>query len=374
MESQGLGLVKARFSVVRGEIEPGKSLAETLAGSVSDREIRDLQEVARPDFDLAHARPGQPFRVSLNNDGSLHIFAYVIDDLRTLRVSRRNGGLRSNIASRTYESRIEVAEAVIRTDLFDAMEEIGERSDLALELADVFGWNVDFNTAVRGGDSFRVAVEKVYLDGELKRYGRILAAEFEYSGRSLMAIRYEGRDGKASYFEPSGEPLKRVLLRSPLRFNRVSSRFSRNRFHPILHTSMAHNGTDLAAAYGTPVRSIGDGQVLSAGYQGGYGNLVVVRHAGGYVSYYGHLSRILVRAGRHVSQNEFVGLVGATGLATAPHLHYAIRKDGAWTDPMRMTGPSTPALEGEDLAKLQKMTARALTLLPPRPVAEAQVW
>ena len=238
-----------------------------------------------------------------------------------------------------------------------------------MELSEIFGWDIDFNTSIRRGDSFRVAVEKLYLGGELRRYGRVLAAEFVNAGRTLVAVRFEGSDGKAAYYTPAGEPLRKAFLRSPLKFTRVSSRFSGGRFHPILRTTRAHNGTDLAAGYGTPVRAIGQGVVTSAGYQGGYGNLVVIRHANGYTSYYGHLSRIMVRSGQRVGQSDLVGLVGATGLATGPHLHYGIKKNGAWADPMRIQSPPAEVLRAEDRPAFNQVSASLLHLLPPQPVA-----
>ena len=157
----------------------------------------------------------------------------------------------------------------------------------------------------------------------------------------------------------------RDSLKSPLRFTRVSSSFSRGRFHPVLHRTRAHNGTDLAAPHGTPVRAIGHGTVLTAGVQGGYGKLVVVRHTNGYTSYYGHLSKILVRGGQRVSQNDLVGLVGATGLATGPHLHYGIMKSGAWADPMRIQSPPAEPLRAEDRPAFVLAAAQSTALLPP---------
>ena len=368
-KSLALAAVTPKFTIFRGEIERGKTLAAALSNIVTDRELHDLVEAARPSYDLKEVRPGQPFRVSLNEDGELRTFAYAIDELRTLRVSKRAEGLHSDIASRQYEVRAGTATGVIESSLFETIEASGEKDELAMELSEIFAWDIDFNTAIQRGDTFRVAVEKLYLDGELRRYGKILAAEFVNSGRRLRAIRFESRDGAAAYYEPSGEPLKKAFLKSPLRFSRVSSGFSRGRFHPVLHVTRAHNGTDLAATYGTPVRAIGHGSVISAGYQGGYGNLVVVRHANGYASYYGHLSRILVRGGQRVSQSDLVGLVGATGLATGPHLHYGIMRNGAWADPMRIQSPPAEPLSAEDRSAFQKLAVQSLALLPPSPLA-----
>lgn len=368
-ESLAMAAITPKFSVLRGEIERGKTLAAALSKVVSDREIHDLVEVARPNYDLKDVRPGQPFRLSRTEDGKLRTFSYAIDELRTLRVSKRAGGLHSDISSRQYEVRTGVAAGVIESSLFETIDAIGERDELAMELSEIFAWDIDFNTSIHRGDTFRVVVEKFYLDGELRRYGKILAAEFVNSGRSLRAVRFEGADGNAAYYEPSGEPLKKAFLKSPLRFTRVSSGFSSGRFHPVLHVTRAHNGTDLAATYGTPVRAIGHGTVITAAFQGGYGKLVAVRHANGYTSYYGHLSKILVKAGQRVTQSDLVGLVGATGLATGPHLHYGIMRNGAWADPMRIQSPPAEPLRSEDRAAFELAAGKALSLLPPPPLA-----
>jgi murein DD-endopeptidase MepM/ murein hydrolase activator NlpD len=366
-ESLALAAVTPKYSVVRGRIERGKTLAAALSPVLTDREIHDLVESARGEYNLKDVRPGQPFRVSLGEDGRLRTFAYAIDELRTLRVSKGVDGLRSDITTRQYEVRVGSAAGVIESSLFETIDTIGEKDELAMELSEIFAWDIDFNTSIHRGDTFRVAVEKLYLDGELRRYGRVLSAEFTNSGRTLRAVRFEGAEGNAAYYEPTGEPLKKAFLKSPLRFTRVSSRFSSGRLHPVLHVTRAHNGTDLAASYGTPVRAIGHGVVVTAGYQGGYGNLVAIRHANGYTSYYGHLSKILVRAGTRVSQSDLVGLVGATGLATGPHLHYGIMKNGGWADPMRIQSPPAEPLRPEERPVFQDVAQKSMALLPPQP-------
>ena len=362
-----MAAVSPPVPIVRGRIERGRTLAAALNRVVSEREIHDLVESARPSYDLKDVRPGQPFRLSLNEDGRLRTFTYAIDELRTLRVSRRADGLHADIASRQYEVRTGTALGVIESSLFETIDSIGEKDELAMALSEIFAWDIDFNTAIQRGDTFRVAVEKMYLDGELRRYGRVLAAEFVNSGRVLKAVRFESQDGTSAYYEPSGEPLKKAFLKSPLLFTRVSSGFSSGRFHPVLHVTRAHNGTDLAAGYGAPVRAIGHGTVVTAGFDGGYGNLVAIRHANGYTSYYGHLSKILVRAGTRVSQSDLIGLVGATGLATGPHLHYGIMRNGAWADPMRIQSPKAEPLREEDRPAFLEQASLSLSHLPLQP-------
>ena len=381
-DSLAMAAVSPKVSVVKGEIERGTTLGAALSRVITNREIHELVESARPAYDLKNVKPGQPYRVSVDEDGQFRAFAYGIDELRTLRVSKRAEGLHADIASRSYESRVESAAGIIESSLFEAIDTIGEKTELALELSEIFGWDVDFNTSIQRGDIFRVVVEKFYLDGELRRYGKILAAEFVNSGRTILAVRFDGKDGSPAYYTPTGEPLKKAFLKSPLRFTRVSSRFTKSRFHPVLRYTRAHNGTDLAAPHGTPVRSIGHGTVISAGWAGGNGKLVVVRHANGYTSHYGHLSKINVRAGQRLSQGDIVGLVGSTGLATGPHLHYGIRRGGAWTDPMRIQGPPADPLRAEDMAAFKETAVSALKMLPARPVqrptlraaTDAAVW
>ena len=368
-QSMAMAAIRPTVSVVRGQIERGKTLAAALSQLVTDREIHDLVETARPNYDLKNVKPGQPFSLSLGADGKLRTFAYAIDELRTLHVSKRPDGLHADLKSRDYEVRVGTAAGIIDSSLFETIDAIGERDELAMELAEIFAWDIDFNTAIQPGDTFRVVVEKLYLDGELRRYGNVLAAEFVNSGRVLRAVRFQGADGRSAYYEASGEPLKKAFLKSPLRFTRVSSGFSRARFHPVLHTTRAHNGTDLAATYGTPVRAIGHGTVVSAGTQGGYGKLVVVRHANGYTSYYGHLSKILVHGGQRVAQSDLVGLVGATGLATGPHLHYGMMKNGAWADPMRIQSPPAEPLRAEERAPFASVSAKTVALLPALPAS-----
>ena len=236
-----------------------------------------LVEAARPIHDLARISVGRPFGVALGPDGLMRAFTYGIDELRTLRVVRDGDGLRADVLARRYETRVETVGGTIESSLFGAIEASGEEDQLALDLADIYAWDVDFNTEIQRGDSFRVAVEKLSLDGAFARYGRILAAEFVRGDRVLRAFRHEGAGG-AGYYDAEGRPLRKAFLRSPLRFTRISSRFSRSRLHPILHVRRAHLGVDYAAPSGTPVAAAADGVVSAAGWMGGYGRTVKIRH------------------------------------------------------------------------------------------------
>jgi murein DD-endopeptidase MepM/ murein hydrolase activator NlpD len=216
-----------------------------------------------------------------------------------------------------------------------ALDKAGERIDLALGLADVFSGEIDFNSGLQPGDHFRVLVERHSREGKLAGYGPILAAEFVNDGRQMRAIRFAPEGGPAAYYDDQGRSLKRFFLKSPLKFEpRVTSRFSSSRKHPILGYARAHNGVDYSAGTGAPVVSVAPGVVTHAGWSGGGGRTVKVRHPNGYETEYLHLSAITVRQGARIGQGELVGRVGQTGLATGPHLHYGLKKNGRYVNPI----------------------------------------
>ena len=229
----------------------------------------------------------------------------------------------------------------------DAVLDEGQRAELAYKLADVFAWQVDFTRDIQKGDRFQVLFERlVSEDGEV-RFGRILATDLEISDKHLTAFRF-GRDGQASFYDSAGASLKRAFLRAPVEFRRISSNFSSARFHPVLGRTRKHEGTDYAASTGTPVMSAGEGVVIRAGRAGGYGNLVEIRHRSGVTTRYGHLSRIQTKAGARVSQGQQIGLVGATGLASGPHLHYEFRVNGVAKDSRKVNLGNGAPLEGRE--------------------------
>jgi murein DD-endopeptidase MepM/ murein hydrolase activator NlpD len=338
------------LTVVRGVILRNETLASTLAGLVSPAAVHRLVETARPIHDLARVSAGRPFRIALGPDGLLTTFTYGIDELRTLRVVRHGEDLEADLVTRSYETRAAVVTGRIESSLFEAVEAAGEGDELAVDLADIYAWDVDFNTEIQPGDSFRVVFEKQFLEGTFVRNGSILAAELTRGDRVLRAFRHEGAGG-AGYYDAEGRPMRRAFLRSPLHFTRISSRFGRSRLHPILNVRRPHLGVDYAAPTGTPVSATGDGVVIAAGWDGGLGRSVRIRHPNGYETLYGHLSRIAVRRGQRVSQGTRIGAVGATGLATGPHLDYRMRRDGRFIDPLRLrSAPAEPVAAGERAA------------------------
>jgi murein DD-endopeptidase MepM/ murein hydrolase activator NlpD len=293
-------------------------------------------------FDLRRLRAGQPYTIDRMLDGRVRRFEYEIDGDRVL-IARRAAmdGLPRFI---TTIDRIPKQTAVVviegeinheENSLTAAIDKAGERIELALGLADVFSGEIDFSSDLQPGDRFRVAVERHVREGKVAGYGPILAAEFVNDGRQLRAVRFTPDGGSPAYYDDQGRSLKRFFLKSPLKFEpRVTSRFSSSRKHPILGYARAHNGVDYGAGVGAPVVSVAPGVVTLAGWSGGGGRTVRVRHPNGYDSEYLHLSSIAVRPGTRIGQGELVGRVGQSGLATGPHLHYGLKKNGRYVNPV----------------------------------------
>ena len=336
--------------VLKGKIGRNTTLAAILDDVMSPSGVHALVEASRPVYDLARISVGHPFGVSFGPDGLLAAFTYGIDELRTLHVRRRGERYEAEVVTRDYEVRPAVAQGVITSSLFGAVSAAGEEDQLALDLAEIFAWDVDFNTELQKGDTFRVAVDKMYLDGRFVRYGRIHSAELVRGPRVVRAMWFDSRNG-AGYYSPEGNPLRKAFLRSPLKFSRISSGFTHARFHPILKTMRPHLGVDYAAPVGTPVRASGNGVVTLAGWSGGYGKTVKIRHPNGYETLYGHLSRIGVKKGDRVEQTQVIGAVGTTGRSTGPHLDYRMIKNGEYVNPLKLKSPpAEPILPAERAA------------------------
>ena len=311
-------------------------------------------------FDLRRVRAGQPYRLDRFHDGRVREFEYEIDVDRRVVVRRRDGNGQTAfeaevaaIPKRVDQVTVEGTISRATPSLIQAIDAAGERIELSLALADVFSGEIDFNSDLQPGDTFKILVERgIRQDGVFAGYGPVLAAEYVNAGRALRAVRFTPPDGKPGYYDLDGRSLKRFFLKSPLKFEpRITSTFSRARRHPILNYTRAHNGVDYAAPAGAPVVAVGSGVVTFAGWTGGGGRTVKVRHASGYESEYLHLSAIAegVRTGVRVGQGELVGRVGATGLATGPHLHYGLRRDGSYVNPVREHQNMPP---GEPVAEI----------------------
>jgi murein DD-endopeptidase MepM/ murein hydrolase activator NlpD len=236
--------------------------------------------------------------------------------------------------------------------LWNAVISNGGSPNLVYRFADeIFAWDIDFNTETQVGDEFVIVVYKKYAGERFLSYGDILYAYYRMGKKEWQAFYYTPGKKKPDYYDPNGRSLQRIFLKAPLSYRRISSKFSKSRFHPILRIRRPHYGVDYAAPTGTPVRTIGDGKVIFKGWNGGYGNQVIVQHGSQFKTYYGHLSRFAeaIKKGCYVKQGDVIGYVGSTGLSTGPHLDFRIKKNEKWVDPLKLNPPSKkkPLSKGE---------------------------
>jgi murein DD-endopeptidase MepM/ murein hydrolase activator NlpD len=298
---------------------------------------------------LHHLVPGRTVRAQLTAEGRLLELHYR-NGGSVLIAQRRGDGIHIAEHPAELERRVLMKSAEIRTSLFSASDAAGLSDAIATQLADIFSTDIDFHRDLRRGDHFSVVYEMFHDRGEPVRAGRVLAAEFINVGRLYRAVYFQYDEKRGGYYTPDGRNIRKAFLRSPLEYSRISSGFSNSRFHPILGQWRAHRGIDYAAPHGTRVRATGDGVVEFAGRDHrGYGNLVVLRHQSKYTTWYGHLSGFAkgLRKGMRVAQGETVGTVGATGLATGPHLHYEFRINDVHQNPLRIVMPPAPPISAE---------------------------
>ena len=295
-----------------------------------------------------------------------------------LRITRVNGELQAKVEVAPLESQVKLASGTIRSSLFAATDESRIPDPIAIQMAEVFSTDIDFHRELRRGDTFSVLFEGLTADGEPITWnqaaGRVLAAEFVNNGRSYAAVWFQEPNTKGGYYGFNGESKRRAFLASPMEFSRVTSGFSM-RMHPIHKVWRAHLGVDYGAPTGTPVRSVGDGVVESAGWQNGYGNAVLIRHSNDRTTLYGHLSRIDVRKGQRVEQGARIGAVGATGWATGPHLHFEVRVKGQHQNPAVIAKTSeavvlSPSAQAE-FAQVAKQFRQQLELAAANPLLYA---
>jgi murein DD-endopeptidase MepM/ murein hydrolase activator NlpD len=335
---------------------------DTLSSLLDRINIRNPEAVAflrqSPDARVlaTQLRPGRTILSKTTSDGELLELQFQNDINHALVVKKSSDGYQAQEMPLILESRILVKSAEIQSSLFAATDAAGIPDQIAIQLANIFSSDIDFNLDLRKGDRFTVVYEASFSNGELINTGRVLGTEFINQGKTRSAILYHDADGRENYYTPDGKSLQKAFLRSPLEFSRISSGFTLARFHPVLQTWRAHKGVDYAAPTGTRVRAVADATVTFAGGRGGYGNVVVLQHAGGISTVYGHLSRFApgVRKGYKVRQGEVVGFVGMTGLATGPHLHYEFRVHDEHRDPLKVVLPTSVPLPAESLAEFSK--------------------
>ncbi len=312
----------------------------------------EIVNAVRRAFDVRKFRAGTDLVLKRSPAaGTVEALEYPVDPDHQLTVMRASGSFTAAVEEIPGVIRTVAVCGILEGSLFESIAAAGERPELALAMAEIFAWDIDFYTDPRRGDDFCLLVEKKeYFNGQPPTYKRILAARYNNSGTLYEGFLFPDPDGKPQYYSRDGRSLQAAFLRSPLKFSaRVSSHFSRRRFHPILKIYRPHLGVDYAAPKGTPVQAIASGRVIFAGWSGGAGRMVKIRHANGFETRYLHLSRIFVRRGQRVAQGQRIGLVGATGLATGPHLDFRILKNGKYLNFERLKPPRARRLTAQQM-------------------------
>ncbi len=320
---------------VSGTIRKGDTISQLFVrNKLHFADLKLAKDAADGVYDLGKLCSGHPYSITIDDEDRLSSLTYWIDDETYLNVSREGTSLAATLESLEYERRLVSFGGIVKDNLIASLGPGKDALLLALDLSDIFAWDIDFTADLRDGDTFRVVAEGLYIGDTFKKLGSILSAEFVNNGEKYRAYRFE-EDGTVEYYDATGAPLKKAFLKAPLNFRRISSSYTAKRYHPILKRYTPHRGIDYAAAAGTPVSALGDGIIHFAGHRGGYGNLVILKHGKGYSTYYGHLSHIRkgLKNSTKVAQGDIIGYVGSTGLATGPHLHFEMRMAGKPINP-----------------------------------------
>lgn len=364
--------------VITGRVPGDGTVAGALAEQgVTSRLVHQISTALRPIFQFRHAHEGDFFALIQDSRGRLLSFEFQRGRRDIYRLERKpDGDLVRSHSQVPLERRVAQLAGIVERSLFESVVELGEGSDLVNEFADIFVWDFDFGRQTRPGDEFRMVFEKFYDKEGFVRYGAVLAAQYRTQNKDYTAVYFEDSDGYGDYFTPEGNSVRRTFLRAPLRYSRISSRYTNSRLHPILKVRRPHRGVDYAAPMGTPVWAVADGEVIFRGWGGGFGRLMKVRHRNGYVSYYGHLSQYAdgLDVGSRVGQKQVIGYVGSSGLSSGPHLDYRLKLAGNFVDPMRVKFPKgepIPVKARDQFDEIKKARLSALDQASPALVLEA---
>jgi len=334
------------------KVQRGDTVAELLRRlNVDDNAASNYLLKDKAAASLRQLSVGKEIQSEIAADGSLLALRFLNNSGEQVVIEKNGNGFKTSTLPAQLEQRVFMRTGEISSTLYAATDAAGLPDPVANQMADIFGGDIDFHRDLRKGDKFTVVYEVNYYNGEPVRAGRILAAEFSNQGHAYRTVYFQTTSTTGDYYTPDGKSMHKAFLRSPLEFSRISSGFSLSRFHPILNKWRSHKGVDYAAPMGAKVKVTSDGVVALVGQQNGYGNVIMINHAGRYSTVYGHLSRFApgLHRGQHVSQGEIIGFVGMTGLATGPHLHYEFRVDGAQRDPLRVALP-----DGSPISEAQK--------------------
>ncbi len=351
-------------------ISPRSSLVTELRKlDISPRDIHDLVAAAKPIRNLGRLTAGTRFQVGFSGTNS-EVFTSLrirLSPRDVLAIERKtDGAWLAEAVQKKVDTKVLTFKGNVKSSLWESAVEAEMNPALIAELAEIFAWQVDFAREVRVGDQWRLSVEEESVQGEKLGSGSILSAEYTNAGETHTAVLFRRGEEDLGYFGPDGTSLKRVFLKSPIQYGRISSRFQKRRLHPILKTVRPHNGVDYAAPTGTPIRVVGDGQVEAVGRNGGAGNFIKIRHNSTYATSYKHLSRFAknVRRGSRVQQGQTIGYVGSTGMSSGPHLHFEFYVNGRYVDPLGMKFPAAAPVPREQLAEFVETKNVFLAYLP----------
>ena len=341
---------------------------DTLSGLFSKRklntELHKIMQLGDKVKELKSVYPGQKLHFHLN-DQDLIAIELETSVNRRLKVIKNETDYLVDEVVRDFETRTQVASSTIENSLFLAGQQAGLSDAVIMELANIFGWDIDFALDIRTGDQFSVVYEEKYLDGEKIKDGAIIAAEFVNAGESYRAVRYTDSKGNTDYYSQEGRSMRKPFLRTPVDFARISSLFNLKRKHPVLNKIRAHKGVDYAASTGTPIKSSGDGKVIHRGKKGGYGRTIIVKHGSKYSTLYAHMHKYAksTQVGKRVKQGQIIGYVGRSGLATGPHLHYEFRVNGVHRNPLTVKLPDASPLPKSEMERFKTATAEQFARL-----------
>jgi murein DD-endopeptidase MepM/ murein hydrolase activator NlpD len=356
----------ATFKELSVEVKSGDSLSRLLSNEgISPQDIYKVSLADKKQKTLLRMRPGQTINFTKNeSSGELIQLTLTLNRLDSVTFERSNDEFNRTETSRTPEIVQAYKEAEINNSLFVDGLKAGIDQPLLIELANIFGWDIDFALDIRKGDSLSILYEENFLDGEKIGHGNIIAAQFINNGRTYQAIRYKTEKG-ANYYTPDGLAMRKAFIRTPVDFTRISSKFNPNRLHPVFKTTRPHRGVDYAAASGTPVKAAGDGKISFAGKQNGYGNVVIIDHGRGYQTLYAHLKGFAkgTNRGARVQQGKIIAYVGQTGWATGPHLHYEFRINGTHKNPVTVKLPNDDPMPKNDLKNYLPYAKQVVTTL-----------
>ena len=357
-------------------IEPNTSLFEALRKlNVSPQAIQEIVTASKPIQNLSRLQPGIRFQVFYGQEPEPEIngINFRFSAVESMEVSKTDNVWVAKKVTEQVDIKVVSFSGMVTTSLWESAIKSKMDPNLISELADILGWEVDFSREVRQNDRWRLTVEQKLVKGEAIGWGAILAAEYENAGTAYQAALFR-RDGKEiGYYSPDGASLRKMFLKSPIRYGRITSSFSTRRFHPILKIRRPHLGVDYGAPIGTPVRAVGDGSIVFAARKGGAGNMIKLRHNATYQTAYKHLKGFAkgIRSGAKVQQGQVIGYVGNTGLSTGPHLHFEFYQSGRYIDPVKKRFPSADPVPNEDLAVFKQQAETLLSGLPTWDVLEA---